>query len=115
MMENGHVLRLQTKWFNAVRNGSKQIEGRLLKEKLMHIRVGDVISFECNEDKQHFTIRKVTRLCIYNTLHDMITSENLCDLLPGIESYGEAIKIYQQIYTQHQLATHKLLAIHFSV
>ena len=70
-----HTMKLQTKPFESIANGSKTIELRLYDEKRQQVKVGDEIEFtELTEGKQKVLTRVVALHCfpsfaeLYNAL-----------------------------------------------
>lgn len=45
-------LYLQFRWFNAIKNGHKTVEGRLNKTKFMDLKIGEEIIFVCDFNKE---------------------------------------------------------------
>jgi len=87
--------RLDKKWFDHVKFGRKTVEGRLNRDKYAEIKAGDKIVFTCADEK-------VTVLVIgtatYASFKDMLETEGILYVLPGVENIDEGCDIYEKIY-----------------
>jgi ASC-1-like (ASCH) protein len=84
-------LTLQTVYFEQIKSGKKTVEGRLLTQKYLAIKVNDIIRFESN---QQFVDVKVTHLNKYSNFKMMLAAEGLQSCLPGIKDINEGVAIY---------------------
>ena len=84
--------RLSQKWFDAIANGTKTVEGRMEGNKTW--QVGDKVIFSC--DDQHLTV-EITYVMPYSTIADMVAAEGAVHLTPG-HTPEESEDIYARIY-----------------
>ncbi|EAY14327.1 Archaea-specific enzyme related to ProFAR isomerase, putative [Trichomonas vaginalis G3] len=90
---------LSEPWFSYVEQGKKTIEGRLEREEWSKIKPGDIIEFYNSDtgSKRAFQV-KVVDIKKYSSFKSLINTEGLNNILPGVTSLEEGIKIYEKIY-----------------
>ncbi|MBO8161744.1 MAG: ASCH domain-containing protein [Thermosipho sp. (in: Bacteria)] len=79
-------------------SGQKTIEGRLAKGRFLAIKPGHIIEF--NGSGQDFKVIGVRK---YLTFKEMLENEGLNRVVPGVNSLGEAEKLYHSIYPPPQM------------
>ena len=89
-----HYKGLQRDHFENIKNRTKTMEGRLNKDSIRSIQNGDLIIFTC--DDEQLTV-KVLNLHLYSTFFEMVECHQH-ELIPNIESFDEALKVYTNIY-----------------
>lgn len=89
-----HKMSLSQPWFDLVRAGKKTVEGRTYTEKRKLLNVGDTIIFKNGE--QSFE-KKIIDLKIFSTFEKAIKSAKLKNILPGVKTYKEGVKVYTSI------------------
>lgn len=93
-----HYKGLQKVHLDNIKNGTKTMEGRLNKDSIRSIQIGDLIVFShCDEI---VTVR-VIDLHLYPTFYEMVSYHHL-SLIPDIESFDEALKVYTDIYPDEE-------------
>lgn len=92
-----HRKHLDNRWFSLIQKGEKTIEGRLNKGSTANIREGDIVEWSNNDSDSFQT--KVVRIKYYSTFREMMLKESLGNVLPGIETIDDGVKIYQQYYS----------------
>ena len=92
-MAQSHQLHVQTRWYDLLANGKKRFEGRLCDSEVTGIKPQDVITF-VSEGRTPLTMR-VIDLHTYSNFTDMLASDRLCLLLPGIQTLAEGLEIYR--------------------
>lgn len=112
--------RLHRTWFDLVVAGTKSVEGRPRKEEERNLKVGDMITFiarnaDGTESKDMVTI-KVTKLVLYSTFEQMLSTEGVNHVLPGITSVTEGVTMYHSFPKYAQLEKEwGVVAIHMEV
>ena len=106
-----HNMKLITKYFDYIKDGSKKIELRLNDEKRRLINIGDEIIFEEVSDNPRYLSVKVTNLYHYNTFEELIDNFDI-KLLAGenIEK-EELLNIIDGIYTKEEQRKYGALGI----
>jgi len=92
-------LNVQQAYFDAILKGSKNIEGRLAKEKYLNLKKGDKIRFFNNEATQS-TIKTVTALHLYPSFEAAFKQLSFNLAVPGAKDTKEALDIYEQFYSK---------------
>lgn len=98
-------LTVQNIYLEQIQSGEKSVEGRLAKPKYINLAPGDKISFNGTLE---VTITKVTR---YKSFMQMIQSEGIERVLPGVTSLKEGVAVYRQFYSEEDEKTYGVAAI----
>lgn len=85
-------------YFSLIKDGKKQIEGRLYKDFWKTLYRGDVFCLYNKSNKSEILKVKVKNLSFVNTFEN-ITSTQMKLMLPDVTSKLEGIKIYRSIYS----------------
>lgn len=107
-IRKNHHMHLNTKPFEMISSGEKQIEYRLNDEKRQQLRVGDTISFTKLPDKNESLDVIITDLQKYRTLLEMYEAtfnQYLC------KYYKRPDEIINTHYTDEEVEQHGCLAI----
>lgn len=106
-----HILKLQPRYYNSMKNGIKLIELRLLDEKRKSIKVGDEIEFKKEPNLTESIITKVKGILIYEnfeTLIDDYPIEMLSDISTTKE---ELLKILDKFYSKEKQNQYGVIGI----
>jgi|SRR3989344_4615940 len=97
-------------YFSFVKNGQKTVEGRVKKGKYARIKPGDhiVVHNELETDKVEVVVKRITS---YRTIKEMLESENIKNLLPGVRTVEGGIEVYRKFYTPEQEKEFGVVAI----
>lgn len=98
---NTHRMKLSEPWYTYVRDGKKNIEGRIYDDKRKLLKIGDKIIFT-DENNDNEIETEITNLKIFENFNSAIRYAKLKNILPGINTYKEGIKLYNSIpgYTE---------------
>jgi ASC-1-like (ASCH) protein len=131
-MKDEVILNLQERYFHAIGRGLKKIEGRLGKEKYLHMQPGSNICFnmvpslpmgasgehlpsiKMQESKKHTLHCKVVRVVKYASFRDMLECEGLSIILPDVKSIELGVAIYREFYSIEDESLYGAVAIHIS-
>jgi len=108
-----HKCRIVQKWFELVKTGAKTVEGRLNKGTFSNINPGDIIEF--TKSGSDDTIRvKVIDVKKYTTFEAMFGTdgENVENVLPGVTTVTQAVKLYHKIYKPNMVSKFGVVAAH---
>ena len=97
--------------FTNIINSNKKIEGRLYKGVFSKVSIGDVFTFY--NDNESCDV-KIIKINYYNNFYDMLSNENLRNLLPYCNNINEGMNLYNKIYKKNA-DKYKVLAIHFNL
>ena len=92
-------LTIHDPWFSLIENGQKKVEARLFKGIFTQFRVNDTIRFinKWNGIEKSVLV-KITKLTKYPNFGDLLFSEQLYKVLPGIPNIKCGITVYDKIY-----------------
>jgi len=96
---------LQEEYLKAIAGGKKRIEGRLYDEKRQRIRPGDEVIFE----NRLMCVVKDVR--VYSSFREMLEKEGLENVLPGVGSIEEGVKVYRRFYSEEKEKKYGVAAI----
>ncbi len=92
-----HTMKVQTKYYQLLKKGTKTIELRLWDEKRQLIKVGDSITFSDLSDPNDTFVAQVV------ALHRAPNFDKLCDMIQpqqaGFSTKEELIDCLQEFYT----------------
>ncbi|HTH72207.1 MAG TPA: ASCH domain-containing protein [Candidatus Pristimantibacillus sp.] len=89
---------VQRVYFDAIKAGTKTIEGRLAKQKYLDLRPGDSVVFFDNEHTESVT-KTVTAIHLYPTFEAAFKEQDFRKAIPSAKTVKEAIAVYEQFYT----------------
>ena len=106
-----HEMKLQQKYYDFIKRGTKRIEIRLFDEKRQKIKIGDTIKFlkEDNQDES-FEV-KVIGLLRYNSFEDMFKDFDISILSDKSMTKEELIGVLEQFYTKEKQEQYGVLGI----
>jgi len=91
-----HSMKVQTKYYNLLKNGIKTVELRLFDEKRQLIHIGDTIQFSDLSNPDDTFQAKVV------ALHRAPDFASLCETIrpeqAGFKNQGELLQIMEQFY-----------------
>jgi len=96
---------LQEEYLKAIAEGKKKVEGRLYDEKRQAIKPGDEIVFE------NKLVCVVKDLRVYSSFREMLEKEGLENVLPGVKSIEEGVKVYRRFYSEEKERKYGVVAI----
>lgn len=85
-------------WFDLIASGQKTIEGRINNNKYNKLKNGDIIKLTKCDNIDNYIMLSIDSVQKYNSFKEMIESETLEKLLPGVSDIEEGIKIYRKFY-----------------
>jgi len=105
---------------DAILAGKKTVEGRLARGKFAEYAVGDIVelrrdfrddSGELQDGPSAQARVRVTAIHWYQTFREMLESEGLSNVLPGVGSLDEAVAEYAKYYSPDEQARYGVLGI----
>lgn len=110
------VIEVSEPWFSLIRDGIKKVEGRKGSPTWIDIKIGDVI---ISNGKEKFKMKIVGIHKYYgeNCLENYLKTEKIENVLPGIGTIEEGMKIYMSPpinWTQQELNKYGILAFQLS-
>ncbi|VAI02660.1 uncharacterized protein LOC119295154 isoform X1 [Triticum dicoccoides] len=102
------VLHVQEPYFTQLSAGSKNVEGRLAAGNYNRITQGSLLLFNKCLLLEVEAVRK------YSSFSEMLQTETISNVLPGISSIEEGVKVYRKFYTEEKENSYGVLAISVS-
>ena len=97
--------------FRSIKDGKKQIEGRLYKGMFKNIYPGDKLVVVHEDEIAYIEIVKIS---IYPTLYNMLMNQNIREkCIPHIDNIDESYHYYCQFYNRRQLQKKSAIALYF--
>ena len=81
-------------YFDAIKCGIKTVEGRINNPKYQNLTLGMDILFFLENTKETI-LCTITGLAKYLTFKDMLQAEKIENMLPGIQTIEEGIRLYE--------------------
>jgi len=103
----------QEPWFSEIKHGRKTVEGRKLSHKYSNLKPDQIVRFYCCDDSFEVKIVKIVQ---YKSLEEYLLIEGVEKVLPGIESFEDAVNVYLQYNSCEELEkAGGFLAVHLKV
>ena len=111
-----HKMKLRSKYFDFIKNGSKKIEVRLNDEKRRGISVGDQITFEelTDENPRYLTV-KVVDLYHEKTFNDLLDKFDVSLFADKNATKADLSEVLNEIYSIEEQNKYGVLGIKIEV
>lgn len=98
-----NTIEIADRWFNAIYDGIKPIEGKKYSQRWRHLKTGDVITFRNSDNPETgiFT-KKIVSIQLYQNLDDYLNGEGLQNVLPGITTIEEGKLEYYKFWNNDE-------------
>lgn len=106
-----HEMKLQTKYYNYIKNGTKRIELRLYDEKRKNINIGDIVTFYKEPELVDSFDAKVIGLLRYNSFSDLFKDFDMELLADKSMSKEELLNTLECFYTSDEQKKYGVLGI----
>lgn len=106
-----HIMKLKSRYFDYMKNGTKRIEIRLNDEKRKLIKVGDTITFLKEPELTEKLNTKVIELLKYDNFDDMFNDIDISLLADKSMSKEELINVLEEFYTKEKQKEYGVLGI----
>lgn len=108
-----HNLRIRSKYFNCIKNGTKRIEIRLYDEKRQKIKIGDTIIFRKEPELEETVKAKVIGLLLYNSFENLINDFDVEIMADKSITKEELINVLNEIYPKEKQEQYRVVGIRF--
>ena len=105
-----HNMKLAEPYYSQVKNKKKTVEARIYDEKRKLLKIGDTIIFTDNNSKGPFK-RKIKNIKIFKSFRKAIEHAKLKNILPGVRTYDEGVKLYYSFSDKYKKEEKKLEVI----
>lgn len=106
-----HEMKLKTKYFNYIKNGTKRIEIRLNDLKRQSIKIGDKIRFIKDPELDEVLEVKVIGLLRYDNFNNMFNDFDISILADKSMTKNELINVLEEFYTKEKQNEYGVLGI----
>lgn len=106
-----HEMKLQPKYYDFIKSGTKRIEIRLSDEKRKKIKVGDTIRFYKMPELKEYIDTKVIKLHKYNSFNEMFNNFDISILSDKSMTKEELINVLEEFYTKEKQEEYGVLGI----
>lgn len=106
-----HEMKLQSKYYDFILNGTKRIEIRLFDEKRQVIKIGDTIKFLKEPELIETFDVKVVGLLRYNSFDDMFNDFDIKLLADSSMTKEELKNVLEEFYTKEKQNEYGVLGI----
>ena len=86
-------------WYTHIKEGRKTVEGRPKRNTFAEMQVGQTVKFFNKQLNENFCA-KIIEISEHKTFFDMIRSNGLENVLPGIINIDEGVDVYMQYYNK---------------
>eukprot|EP01120_Amphizonella_sp_Union-15-10_P009428 TRINITY_DN3561_c0_g1_i1.p1 TRINITY_DN3561_c0_g1~~TRINITY_DN3561_c0_g1_i1.p1 ORF type:complete len:130 (+),score=24.87 TRINITY_DN3561_c0_g1_i1:63-452(+) len=97
-------------WFYLIKTGEKKVEAKLYKDNFKTLTPGQKVLFTNAEGTEKIS-RTIKSVQVYKDFKTLLESENLGEVLPGIDSVEEGLRAYS--FPKEEEKQYGLLAISF--
>ncbi len=94
-------MRIKRPYFDAIMSGKKTLEVRVGYDSIKKLKVGELLQLETSQTSGVVRIKEVR---VYPNFLDMLSGENWQQIVPQVETKGEALKLLRGIYGPHKEA-----------
>ncbi len=101
-------------WYELIKQGKKTVEGRPNRNTFGQMKIGDQIEFSNKELNENF-MAEITNVTHHKTFEEMIRTNGIDNVLPGIRNIDEGVQVYMQYYTKEIEAEFGVVGIHVKV
>ena len=106
-----HEMKLQPKYYDYMKNGTKRIELRLYDEKRQKIKIGDIITFMKEPELKESFDTKVVDLLKYNSFTELIEDYDMSLLADKSMTKSELLNILEEFYTKEEQSKYGVVGI----
>ena len=106
-----YEMRLNPKYFNYIKNGTKRIEIRLNDEKRKNLKVGDQITFLKESELYKQIKARVVHLTIKRSFKELVDSFDISQYADASETKEKFLNDLYSFYTKEQERTYGVIGI----
>merc|ERR1712107_132509 len=102
MPKSRKTFRMQQRFLELIKSGSKRWEGRLKTGAAAIVSAGCIVSFSSQTEELDMMVRSVRE---YKTFEDMLSDLGVETCLPGVRSLSQGVSIYHSFpgYAQQEV------------
>ena len=108
-------MKLQERYFNYIKNGTKRIELRLFDEKRKQLKPGDIIVFTKNGDNTEKLSVKVVELLKYASFEELFKDYDIEVLADKNMTKNELLEELRKFYSEEKQKEYGVVGIEFEL
>lgn len=110
-----YEMKLNPKYFEYMKNGTKRIEVRLNDEKRKGIKIGDEIVFQKEPELKEEIHAEVVNLIIMKSFNELIASFDVCEYADKFETKETFLQDLYCFYTKEQESKYGVVGIQIKI
>ena len=110
-----HEMKLQSKYYDFIKYGTKRIELRLFDEKRSLLKIGDKIKFLKEPDLKESLEAKVIGLLRYDSFSNLFKDFDISILADKSMTKDELLDVLQEFYTEEKQKEYGVLGIRIEI
>lgn len=110
-----YIMKLNPKYFEYMKNGTKRIEIRLNDEKRKNIKIGDTIIFEKEPELKEKITTQVENLIVKSSFKELTENLDVSEYSDKMESEEVFLKDLYSFYTKEQEEKYGVVGIQIKI
>ena len=110
-----YIMKLNPKYFEYMKNGTKRIEIRLNDEKRKNIKIGDEIVFQKEPELKDKVSTQIVNLIIKRNFKELIESFDISEYSDKSESKEKFLNDLYKFYTKEQEEKYGVVGIQIKI
>ena len=110
-----YIMKLNPKYFEYMKNGTKRIEIRLNDEKRKNIKIGDEIVFQKEPELKDEVSTQIVNLIIKRNFKELIESLDISEYSDKSESEEKFLNDLYKFYTKEQEEKYGVVGIQIKI
>ncbi|MBR3153034.1 MAG: ASCH domain-containing protein [Clostridia bacterium] len=110
-----YIMKLNPKYFEYMKNGTKRIEIRLNDEKRKNIKIGDEIVFQKEPELKDEVSTQIVNLIIKRNFKELIESFDISEYSDKSESKEKFLNDLYKFYTKEQEEKYGVVGIQIKI
>ena len=110
-----YIMKLNPKYFEYVKNGTKRVEVRLNDEKRKSMKVGDTIIFQKEPELKEEINTQIVNLIVKRNFKELIRNLDVSEYSDKSESEEKFLKDLYMFYTKNQVEKYGVVGIQIKI
>lgn len=106
-----HEMKLESYFFNCLKNGTKRIEIRLNDEKRKIVKIGDIIRFREVTNEINYIDVCVEELLYFDNFEDLVNYFDISVIADKTYSKDKLLDTLEKMYSKEQQEKYKVVGI----
>ena len=110
-----YIMKLNPKYFEYMKNGTKRVEIRLNDEKRKNIKIGDEIIFQKEPELKEELNTQIVNLIVKSSFNELIENLDVSEYSDKRESKEEFLKALYRFYTKEKEEKYGVVGIQIKI